>query len=113
VSAAYNNHYEIVNHFEIFRLADPIETKLFAKINSPLDMANQTQNYNGDILPNGMIPLHTPQGQIFFEETRDKREAFIKDFKHQIGGSNCGPASLALVINTINSFQFKNFRILI
>uniref|UniRef100_A0A7M5UBQ9 glutathione gamma-glutamylcysteinyltransferase n=1 Tax=Clytia hemisphaerica TaxID=252671 RepID=A0A7M5UBQ9_9CNID len=70
-------------------------------------MAHFTTVYHGDILPNGMVPLHTSQGQELLQKTTKKNKIVVNDFKPQIGDTNCGPTSLALVLNAINSFHVK------
>ena len=58
-------------------------------------------------LPNGMILLSTKMGSDLLEGTSLKKNSIVDFFKNQTGRSNCGLASLSLIINAINAYRVK------
>jgi Phytochelatin synthase. len=63
--------------------------------------------YHEEDMPNDMIPLAFSKGQKLLEQCVLKKESIIQDFKPQIWKTNCGPASLSLIVNAINSSRVK------
>ena len=64
--------------------------------------------YLGDVLPNNMIPLKISEGRRLLENSTIKNMKMVDNFQKQIGRTNCGPASLALIIGSINAaFRLK------
>lgn len=64
--------------------------------------------YLGETLPNNMIPLKITTGRKLLDDSVIKNVKMVKHFQRQIGRTNCGPASLALIINSINAvLRFK------
>ena len=64
------------------------------------------ENYNEE-LPNGMVLHKSQSGLDLLNGTNLKKESIVNNFKKQTGRTHCGPASLSLVVNAINSYRVK------